>query len=64
MSTLVSSVSLEFSKCQWGFASEAPVPKKKEEEAPPPDNRTPEQKEADEFKAKGNELYKQKKFEE
>mmetsp|Transcript_48504 Transcript_48504/g.113542 ORF Transcript_48504/g.113542 Transcript_48504/m.113542 type:complete len:589 (+) Transcript_48504:90-1856(+) len=42
----------------------APVPKKKEEEAPPPDNRTPEQKEADEFKAKGNELYKQKKFEE
>merc|ERR1712050_532263 len=37
---------------------EAPPPKsqKKEEAPPPPDNRTPEQKEADEFKGKGNEL--------
>mmetsp|Transcript_19087 Transcript_19087/g.44616 ORF Transcript_19087/g.44616 Transcript_19087/m.44616 type:complete len:590 (-) Transcript_19087:247-2016(-) len=44
-------------------APKAPAPKKKEEEKPPPeDNRTPEQKEADEFKGKGNELYKQKEF--
>lgn len=43
---------------------EAPKPKKEEPPPPPPDNRTPEQKEADEFKTKGNELYKAKKFEE
>merc|ERR1739848_568171 len=44
----------------------APPPKqaKKEEAPPPPDNRTPEQKEADEFKTKGNELYKKKQFQE
>jgi len=44
--------------------TEAPKPKKEEPPPPPPDNRTPEQKEADEFKTKGNELYKAKKFEE
>jgi len=37
---------------------------KKEEPPPPEDLRTPEQKEADEFKAKGNELYKKKQFSE
>merc|ERR1719215_2609326 len=45
----------------------APPPPKKPEpkkEEPPPDNRTPEQKEADEFKQKGNELYKKKQFKE
>jgi stress-induced-phosphoprotein 1 len=42
-----------------------PAPKKKEEPPPPPEDlRTPEQKEADEYKTKGNELYKAKKFEE
>lgn len=50
------------------FKDEAPPPKKeppkKEEPPPPEDLRTPEQKEADEFKTKGNELYKAKKFEE
>lgn len=51
------------------FKEDAPAPKpapkpKKEEPPPPEDLRTPEQKEADEFKAKGNELYKAKKFEE
>merc|ERR1719464_901387 len=48
--------------------SSAPPPKKeapkKEEPPPPEDLRTPEQKEADEFKAKGNELYKKKQFKE
>merc|ERR550514_294847 len=38
--------------------------KKEEPPPPPPDLRSPEQKEADEFKAKGNELYKKKQFEE
>eukprot|EP00930_Biecheleria_cincta_P096128 TRINITY_DN87_c0_g2_i1.p1 TRINITY_DN87_c0_g2~~TRINITY_DN87_c0_g2_i1.p1 ORF type:complete len:609 (-),score=200.04 TRINITY_DN87_c0_g2_i1:475-2229(-) len=38
-----------------------PAPKKEE---PPPDLRTPEQKEADEWKGKGNELYKKKQFKE
>ncbi|CAJ1328321.1 unnamed protein product [Effrenium voratum] len=38
-------------------------PPKKEEKAPE-DNRTPEQKEADEWKNKGNELYKKKQFKE
>merc|ERR1719421_2178159 len=42
-------------------AKEAP---KKEEPPPPEDLRTPEQKEADEFKNQGNQLYKAKKFEE
>uniref|UniRef100_A0A7S1FC95 Hsp70-Hsp90 organising protein n=1 Tax=Noctiluca scintillans TaxID=2966 RepID=A0A7S1FC95_NOCSC len=37
---------------------------KKEEPPPPEDLRTPEQKQADEFKAEGNALYKGKKFEE
>jgi len=48
-------------------AKSAPGPKakpKKEEPPPPEDLRTPEQKEADEFKSQANELYKQKKFEE
>merc|ERR1719506_3151916 len=45
-------------------AKPAPKPAKKEEAPPPPDNRTPEQKEADEFKTKGNELYKKKQFQE
>lgn len=42
-----------------------PPPKKEEKkDAPPPANdlRTPEQKEADEFKTKGNDLYKKKQF--
>lgn len=43
---------------------EPPKPKKEEPPPPPPDNRTPEQKQADEHKTKGNELYKAKKFEE
>lgn len=48
-------------------AESAPAPKpapppKKEEPPPPEDLRTPEQKEADEFKAKGNDLYKKKQF--
>lgn len=43
--------------------SRAP-PKEAKKEEPPPDLRTDEQKEADEFKAKGNELYKKKQFEE
>jgi stress-induced-phosphoprotein 1 len=49
-----------------GEKSAPPPPKPKKEEPPPPpeDLRTPEQKEADEFKAQANELYKQKKFEE
>jgi len=53
------------------FAEPASAPKaqeskktKKEEPPPPEDLRTPEQKEADEYKSKGNELYKSKKFEE
>jgi len=37
---------------------------KKEEPPPPEDLRTPEQKEADEFKSKGNELYKKRQFQE
>lgn len=41
-----------------------PAPKKEEPPPPPPDNRTDEQKEADEFKTQGNALYKAKKFEE
>merc|ERR1712232_21179 len=41
----------------------APKPEPKKEE-PPPDLRTPEQKEADEWKGKGNELYKKKQFKE
>jgi len=49
-------------------SASSPPPKKeepkKEEPPPPEDLRTPEQKEADEFKSKGNELYKKKKFEE
>ena len=47
-------------------ASRPSEPKKPKTEEPPPpeDNRTPEQKEADEFKAKGNETYKKKQFEE
>merc|ERR1719318_263071 len=41
----------------------AAPPAKKEEPAPPPEDlRTPEQKEADEFKTKGSELYKKKQF--
>merc|ERR1719261_110023 len=40
-----------------------PAPKEAKKEEPPPDLRTDEQKEADEFKTKGNELYKAKKFE-
>merc|ERR1719215_2489376 len=44
-----------------GASRPPPAPKKEE---PPPDNRTPEQKEADEFKQKGNELYKKKQFSE
>jgi len=55
-----------------GKAGEAPEPpkpapkkeEKKEEPPPPEDLRTPEQKEADEFKGKGNELYKKKQFNE
>lgn len=43
---------------------EAPKPPPPKKEEPPPDLRTEEQKKADEFKGKGNELYKAKKFEE
>jgi len=43
--------------------SQARAPPKKAEPPPPPvDERTPEQKEADEFKTAGNALYKAKKF--
>jgi len=45
-------------------ASRPAQPAKKAEPPPPEDFRTPEQKEADEFKAKGNETYKKKEFEE
>merc|ERR1712217_860458 len=48
-----------------GAREDAPPPKpapKKEEPPPPEDLRSPEQKEADEFKGKGNELYKKKQF--
>lgn len=41
-----------------------PAPKETKKEEPPPDLRTDEQKEADVFKTKGNELYKKKQFEE
>jgi len=41
-----------------------PAPKVAKKDEPPPDLRTDEQKEADEFKSKGNELYKKKQFEE
>merc|ERR1719235_1429966 len=41
-----------------------PAPKEPKKEEPPPDLRTDEQKEADEFKTKGNELYKKKQFQE
>jgi len=41
-----------------------PKPAPKKEEPPPEDLRTPEQKEADEWKSKGNELYKKKQFKE
>jgi len=41
-----------------------PAPKEAKKDEPPPDLRTDEQKEADEFKTKGNELYKKKQFEE
>eukprot|EP00429_Kryptoperidinium_foliaceum_P015662 CAMPEP_0176036634 /NCGR_PEP_ID=MMETSP0120_2-20121206/18144_1 /TAXON_ID=160619 /ORGANISM="Kryptoperidinium foliaceum, Strain CCMP 1326" /LENGTH=620 /DNA_ID=CAMNT_0017370021 /DNA_START=51 /DNA_END=1909 /DNA_ORIENTATION=- len=42
-----------------------PTPKKEpKKEEPPPDTRTPEQKEADEYKTKGNDLYKKKQFKE
>merc|ERR1719221_1132802 len=51
-----------------GMASESPPPpppkKEEKKEEPPPDLRTPEQKAADEFKQKGNELYKKKQFDE
>jgi len=50
-----------------GFTPDArPAAPKKEEkkDEPPPDERTPEQKEADEFKTKGNELYKKKQLKE
>merc|ERR1719343_1997549 len=44
-------------------ARAAPKPAPKKEEPPPPEDlRSPEQKEADEFKTKGNELYKKKEF--
>jgi len=42
--------------------SQARAPPKKAEPPPPVDERTPEQKEADEFKTAGNALYKAKKF--
>eukprot|EP00930_Biecheleria_cincta_P096127 TRINITY_DN87_c0_g1_i2.p1 TRINITY_DN87_c0_g1~~TRINITY_DN87_c0_g1_i2.p1 ORF type:complete len:605 (-),score=194.58 TRINITY_DN87_c0_g1_i2:517-2268(-) len=45
-------------------ARTAPKPEPKKEEPPPEDLRTPEQKEADEWKSKGNELYKKKQFKE
>jgi len=47
-----------------GAPQERPKPKKEEPPPPPPDLRTDSQKTADEFKTKGNELYKAKKFEE
>jgi len=49
-----------------GSAPSRPAPKEEpKKEAPPPEDlRTPSQKEADEFKAKGNELYKKKQFQE
>jgi len=40
-----------------------PKPRPEVFEAPPPDLRTPQQKEADDFKQQGNELYKTKDFE-
>lgn len=45
-------------------AKPPPKPEPKKEEPPPEDLRTPEQKEADEWKGKGNELYKKKQFKE
>merc|ERR1719235_2791225 len=39
-----------------------PAPKEPKKEEPPPDLRTDESKAADEFKTKGNELYKKKQF--
>lgn len=46
-------------------SSPPPKPKPAKEEPPPPEDlRTPEQKEADELKNKGNELYKKKQFKE
>jgi stress-induced-phosphoprotein 1 len=42
----------------------APTKEKKSEQQQPEDVRTPEQKEADDFKTKGNELYKKKQFNE
>jgi len=55
----------EFGEGDDGGASSRPKPTpKKEPPAPPPDLRTDGQKKADEFKTKGNELYKAKKFEE
>merc|ERR1719343_946322 len=49
-----------------GAESTRPPSSKKEEpkkeEPPPEDLRSPEQKEADEFKSKGNDLYKKKQF--
>jgi len=45
-------------------AAKREEPKKKDEPPPPEDLRTPEQKEADEFKKQGNDLYKAKKFQE
>lgn len=41
----------------------AKKPKEEPKKEEPSDDRTPEQKEADEFKLKGNELYKKKEFE-
>jgi len=65
----VSSADMEAMRQEAGNATGAPPPQKapkKEEkkEEPPPDLRTDEQKEADEIKAKGNELYKKRQFEE
>jgi len=45
-----------------GPRREPPKPQKAEPPKPPPDLRTDAQKTADEFKTKGNELYKAKKF--
>lgn len=45
-------------------AKPPPKPEPKKEEPPPEDLRSPEQKEADEWKGKGNELYKKKQFKE
>jgi len=51
-------------KRERGEQERPPPPAPKKEEPPPPeDNRTPEQKEADEFKQKGNTHYKAKEFE-